>query len=92
LKSRRIDLSKYPTLFIGYDKLHNIKKNYLSTPVILLWCDTFNNVYYTYFNTNMLKNKVIFANDGKCFLINKCNCVSGMDNLLQELKQHASVF
>ncbi len=86
LKSRKNDISKYPTFLIGYTKLYNIKNEYSNYPVLLVWCDECKNTYHKKYDDELLNNKVGFYNGGKCFLINKIECFYGLDELIENIK------
>ena len=88
LKSRKCDISNYQSFFIGYTKLHNIRKEYKNTPVILVWVDIFKNIFYVFFHTNLLNSKIGIINNGKVFFINKSVCNNGMDNLINDIKRY----
>jgi len=86
LKSRKNNISNYPTFMIGYNKLYNIKNEYSHYPVLLVWCDVYKNVYHKKYDDDILKNNVGFCSGSKCFFIKKTECFFGLDELIENIK------
>tara|TARA_B110000285_G_C15047001_1_gene574856 strand:- start:594 stop:1043 length:450 start_codon:yes stop_codon:yes gene_type:complete len=74
LKSRKLDISKFNTFFIGRSKLNQISKNYKTDCVILVWMDTYKHLYYKLFSDELLDCNIKNCNGADCFLINRADC------------------
>ena len=73
LKTRFLNLAKYPSLMIGKVKLQAISK--LDKPTYLLWDDTINNkFYFTLFNADMLTLDSVELNGSAVSFILKTSC------------------
>jgi len=86
LKSRRQNLSKYSDLFINTNKLHTIESQYKNIPTLLVWSDTFSNVYFTTYNEKLLQSPTQFSNGGCAFKINKKVCLETNELLVDTIK------
>ena len=86
LKSRTIDLNKKPNFLIAHKKLYNIKSEYKNTDCLLVWSDTFANVFYTQFTEELLNSKSGVICNQKCFFIEKSECINGVDGLVGLIK------
>jgi len=86
LKSRTIDLNKKPNFLIAYKKLYNIKSEYKNTDCLLVWSDTFANVFYTKFTDELLNSISGIVCNQKCFFIEKSECNNGVDGLVEMIK------
>ena len=86
LKSRTIDLNKKPNFLIAHKKLYNIKSEYKNTDCLLVWSDTFANVFYTQFTEELLNSKSGVICNQKCFFIEKSECINGIDGLVGLIK------
>ena len=74
LKSRTTDISKYNTFFIGRTKLCNISNIYDSDCVVLIWNDTFKNLFYKLYTDELLNSDIKHINGSDVFCINKSEC------------------
>ena len=74
LKSRTQDISKYNTFFIGRTKLYNISNIYKDNCVLLIWNDTFKNLFYKLYRDDLLNSNIKYINGSDVFCINKDDC------------------
>ena len=64
LKSRKGDISNYNSFFIDQQKLLKISVKYTGIPVILVWTDEKQNLFYTLYDDSLLDSEqgVLFGN------------------------------
>ena len=74
LKSRTIDISKFNSFMIGRNKLYGISQKYKDDAVILVWIDTYHNLFYKLYNDDLLNSEIKYSNGSDVFLIKKNEC------------------
>jgi len=86
-KFKSIYGEKYDTFFIGYDKLNKIEAYYSNSNTLLVW-ECKDDIYFTIYNSDFLKNNTKIVNGGKTYEINKNICGRGWDKLIECILHH----
>ena len=74
LKSRTQDISKYNSFMIGRTKCFNICHTYKNDCVVLVWYDSFKNLFYKLYTDELLNEQIKYINGSDVFLIPKSIC------------------
>lgn len=85
LKCRDIKFSNVNSFIIGKNKVDSINSKCL-TPCILVW--KFGNlIYFIQYTTELLDYQTYIVQNGKVIYINKTDCDTGMDKLIELIQK-----
>ena len=84
-KHKNIDADKYDNFFIGYSKIVTLSTFYNKPLILVFQC--LNELYFCEFDDEFVKRPTSLVRGSRVIHIDKSECGSGFDKLIERLKQ-----